>query len=134
MVVRDTQVAEIIPMLRHNGHCAFPFEREHYWIPAMGDVDIPELNGKPLWPNNYCLGEVECALGTKMLERVDRINAEKRRRALDFIDNLKKYSELKFNRVDSTRHNYHLLAAQMLNGKRDEFMKKMMHFYIHLKM
>lgn len=124
LVVQDEKMAEIIPMLRHNGHCAFSFDRDDYWIPAMGNVDMPELNGKPIMPNNYCLGEVECALGTKMLERIDRINAEKRQRAIDFIDALKDYDELDFLRVDTTRHNYHLLVMRMLNGKRDEFMRK----------
>lgn len=125
LVVKDPQTAEVVPMLRHNGHCAFDFEREDYWIPAMGNVDFPELNGERLWPNNFCLGEVECALGEKLLDRSDEINAAKRRRALDFIDALAAHPELEFHRVPSTRHNYHLLAARMTNGLRDEFMRKM---------
>ena len=91
----------------------------------MGNVDLPELNEKPLWPNNYCLGEVECALGSKLLDRVDQMNTEKRQRALSFIDSLTDYSELKFHREDSKRHNYHLLVAQMNNRKRDKFIKIM---------
>ena len=125
LAVKDDRIAKLIPMLRHNGHCLFPFEREDYWIPAMGNVDIPELNGKALFPNNYCIGEVECALGSKLLERIDRINEEKRRRALYFIDSLKKYPELEFHRVETTRHNYHLLAARVLDDNRDKLMKKM---------
>ena len=125
LTVQDERIAHIVPMLRHNGHCAFPSDRDYYWIPAMGNVDFPELNGKRLWPNNYCLGEVESALGSKLLDRVDSINAEKRQRALYFIDELNRYSELEFHRVDSTRHNYHLLAARMHGGKRDEFIKRM---------
>ncbi|MFC1814786.1 DegT/DnrJ/EryC1/StrS family aminotransferase [Thermodesulfobacteriota bacterium] len=124
LVVKDDTIAERVSMLRHNGHCAFPFEREHYWIPAMGNVDFPELGDKILWPNNYCLGEVECALGSKLIERIDQINAEKRRRALFFIDELKSFTELEFHREDTTRHNYHLLVARMVSGKRDEFIKK----------
>ena len=60
----------------------------------MGNVDMPMLDGDMLWPNNYCLGEIECALGVKMLERIDRINAEKRARAIRFIDALRDYPEL----------------------------------------
>ena len=123
IVVKDPEVASIIPMLRHNGHCAFPFERDNYWAPAMGNVDLPELDGETLLPNNYCLGEVECAVGAKLLDRIDRINSEKRSRALYFIDRLKKYDALEFHREDSPRHNYHLLAARVTNGKRDEIMK-----------
>jgi len=125
LTVKDDEYASILPMLRHNGHCAFGYEREHYWKPAMGNVDLPELNGELLWPNNYCLGEVECALGTKLLDRIDMINQQKRQRALIFIDSLADYPELQFHRVESKRHNYHLLVARMTNGKRDQFMKKM---------
>ena len=74
LVVKDKKYADIIPMLRHNGHCAWEIERENYWTPAMGNVDLPKVNGDYLMPNNYCLGEVECALGTKLLDRLDEIN------------------------------------------------------------
>ncbi len=127
LTVRDKKYADIIPMLRHNGHCAFPFERADYWTPAMGNVDFPELDGERLWPNNYCLGEVECALGAKQLDRVKTINAEKRARALAFIDALADFPELEFHRVDSTRHNYHLLPARMADSaaRRDDFIRRM---------
>ncbi len=125
LVVKDPKKAQIIPMLRHNGHCVFPYERDHYWIPAMGNVDLPELNDKILWPNNYCIGEVECALGTKLLDRIDQINSEKRTRALFFIDELNQYNTLEFHRVASERHNYHLLVARVTNGKRDDMIKYM---------
>lgn len=127
IVVNEKKYADIIPMLRHNGHCNFPFGREDYWIPAMGNVDFPVLNDKILWPNNYCLGEIECALGTKLLDRLDELNSQKRKRAIYFIDALKDYHELKFHRVDTTQHNYHLLAARMTNGKRDKFIRRMAH-------
>jgi len=123
--VKDNNIAKIIPMLHHNGHCAFDFSRDDYWIPAMGNVDFPLLDGEKLWPNNYCLGEVECALGIKLLDRIDIINSEKRARALFFIDELKDFHELEFHRVESSKHNYHLLAARMSNGKRNEFIRKM---------
>ena len=125
LAVRDETLAKIVPALRHNGHCAYPGERPDYWIPAMGNVDMPLLDGQPLWPNNYCIGEIECALGIAMLDRIDRINAEKRVRALRFIDALAGYPELEFHRVDTSRHNYHLLAARMTNGKRDAFIRAM---------
>jgi perosamine synthetase len=125
LVVKDQQMADIIPMLRHNGHCGFNFEREHYWIPAMGNVDFPKLNGESLWPNNFCLGEVVCALGVKLLDRIDQINKEKRERAMHFIDAMANFPELEFHQEDSERHNYHLLVARISNGKRDDFMSKM---------
>lgn len=125
LYVRDPKLAALVPPLRHNGHCAYLGERPDYWKPAMGNVDMPMLDGQMLWPNNYCLGEVECALGTKMLERIDSINAEKRQRALRFIDALADFPELEFQRVDSSRHNYHLLTARMTTGveKRDALIR-----------
>jgi len=125
IVVKNKKYDHIMPMLRHNGHCDFPFDREDYWIPAMGNVDFPVPNDKILWPNNYCLGEIECALGAKLLDRLDILNNQKRKRAIYFIDALKDYPELEFHKHDTIRHNYHLLAARMTNGKRDMFIRKM---------
>lgn len=125
LVVNSKEYADIIPKLRHNGHCDFSFEREHYWIPAMGNVNLPELNGQYLLPNNFCIGEVECALGIKLLDRIDKINQEKRDRAIIFIDAIKDIPDLIFHKEDSNRHNYHLLVAKFINGKRDRFITKM---------
>ena len=127
LYVRDPKLAALVPALRHNGHCAYDFARPDYWKPAMGNVDMPLLDGRMLQPNNYCLGEVECALGAKLLERIDQINDEKRARALRFIDGLADFPELEFHRVDTRRHNYHLLAARMTTGPeaRDRFIRAM---------
>lgn len=127
LYVKDPELARLVPMLRHNGHCAFEGERPNYWTPAMGNVDLPMLNGKPLMPSNYSIGEVECALGAKMLDRIDQINAEKRERALYLIDRLADFTELEFHRVPGKRHNYHLLAARLAGGTpmRDRFMQAM---------
>ena len=127
LYVRDPALAAVVPALRHNGHCAYGFERPDYWKPAMGNVDVPMLDGDMLMPNNYCLGEVECALGAKLLDRIDAINDRKRERALRFMDALADFPELEFHRVDSRRHNYHLLAARMATGPemRDRFMRAM---------
>jgi len=86
---------------------------------------MPDLNGKQLMPNNFSLGEIECALGEKLLDRLDEINDEKRKRAVKFIHALGDYSELEFHLEDSLRHNYHLLVANIKNGKRDDFIRKM---------
>ena len=125
LVVKDLKYANIIPMLRHNGHCNFKYDRDKYWVPAMGNVDLPELNGEYLMPNNYCLGEVECALGSKLLERLDDMNQQKRARAIKFIDALSDFECIKFHRVDSIQHNHHLLVGVITNGKRDVFMNTM---------
>lgn len=125
LVVKDEKMAEIIPMLRHNGHTSFLEPREDYWLPAMGNVDLPSFAGKDLMPNNYCIGEVECALGVKLLDRVDKINKEKRMRAIEFIDKMADCQELEFHRISSERHNYHLLVAKLKGGLRNEFIRSM---------
>lgn len=127
LYVADPELAAIVPALRHNGHCAYAFERPDYWKPAMGNVDVPMLGDDLLMPSNYCLGEVECALGCKLLERIDSINDEKRARALRFIDALADFPQLQFHRVESRRHNYHLLAARFTTGMeaRDAFIRAM---------
>lgn len=129
LTVKSQKYADIIPMLRHNGHCGFDYPRTDYWLPAMGNLDLPDLEGHDLMPNNYCLGEIECALGTKLLERLNTINEQKRQRALYFIDALSEFPMLQFHRVDNTRHNYHLLVAYVTNGKRDDIMKKLAYVY-----
>ncbi len=124
LVINDKKYADIIPMLRHNGHCGWEIERPNYWTPAMGNVDLPQLNGEYLMPNNNCLGEIECALGAKLLDRLDEINGQKRKRAISFIEELEKYDILEFHKEDSVRHNYHLLVAYAKDNKRDEFIRK----------
>ena len=126
IITNSKKFSDVIPMLRHNGHTTWDFERENYWTPAMGNVDLVELNGKYILPNNFSLGEVESALGTELLKRIDKINKEKRERAIYFIDRvLETSSDIIFHKVDSVQHNYHLLVAEVKNGKRDIFMKKM---------
>ena len=125
LAVKNEKLAKLVRMLRHNGHCGFDFEREDYWLPAMGNVDLPMFQGEIIMPNNYCLGEVECALGAKLLERLDEVNAQKRKRAMAFIDALADRDELSFHREDSTRHNYHLMVARVTNGRRDELIRRM---------
>ncbi len=125
LVARDPEWADIVPMLRHNGHRPYSVDRPDYWIPAMTDVALPRLKGKALWPMNCCLGEVSCALGTQLLDRVDEMNAQKRARALAVIDALADCPELVFHREASLRHSYYLLAAHVQGGLRDRFIRRM---------
>jgi dTDP-4-amino-4,6-dideoxygalactose transaminase len=125
IVTNRPDFKSIIPMLRHNGHCNFSYERDDYWLPAMSNLEFPMLNGQQLWPNNYCLGEVECALGVKLLERIDVLNEEKRKRANKIIEALDSLGHLKFHKVESNRHSYHLLVAECTPGMRDYFIRSM---------
>jgi perosamine synthetase len=115
--------ASLVPGLRHNGMRAYPGERSRYWVPAMGDVDF-DIDG--LWPYNFCLGEVQCALGTKMLGRLDEINREREGRARRFIGAFKEFPELSFQRpAEGCGHSWHLMAARydgsLWGRTRDDF-------------
>jgi perosamine synthetase len=123
--IKDPEAAKILPALRHNGHRPWDFKQSDHFIPAGINVDLPYYKGEPVHPNNYCLGEVECALGIKLLDRLDKINTEKRLRAVGFIDALKEYPELEFHRIDTSRHNYHLLVARVTKGNNYDFLRKM---------
>ncbi len=127
LVVQSDEKAALVPGLRHNGCCGFPGDREVYWKPAMSNVDV-DIQG--VWPYNFCIGEVQCAVGSALLDRVEEMTRERVRRANKFIDAVKGYPELSFQRIpDGYRHVYHLLSARF-NGpeyevSRDAFIKKM---------
>jgi dTDP-4-amino-4,6-dideoxygalactose transaminase len=117
--------ASLVPGLRHNGVRAFAGDRTRYWLPAMSNVDF-DIDG--LWPYNFCLGEVQCALGTKMLERLDEINRERSLRARRFISAFVGFPELSFQRpAEGCGHSWHLLAARYDGSRwgrtRDEFIE-----------
>lgn len=66
-IVKDPQIARAVPGVRHNGLTAFSGPRERYWVPAMSNVDEfwPDQ-----WPQNFCIGEPQCALGSVQLRSV----------------------------------------------------------------
>ena len=110
LAVKDDDLAKAVPGMRHNGMCGFNFKRDKYWLPAMGNVDFDWDN---VWPHNFCIGEVQCALGSKLLDRLDRVNEERRKRALGFMKGLRDYPELAFQAVpEGCEHVYHLLSAR----------------------
>ncbi|MFD5224266.1 DegT/DnrJ/EryC1/StrS family aminotransferase [Microbacterium sp. NPDC058342] len=67
LTVKDADIAARVPGIRHNGLAAIPGPRERYWVPAMSNVDsfLDEQ-----WPQNFCLGEAQCALGSEELKSI----------------------------------------------------------------
>ena len=110
LTVASAGLAGLVPGLRHNGLRGFPGERPDYWLPAMSNVDF-DIDG--LWPYNFCLGEVQCALGIRMLERLDAMNAARAARAERIRAALADYPELVFQTTpEGCVHAWHLLAAR----------------------
>jgi perosamine synthetase len=71
LTVRSDEDAGLVPGIRHNGVRGFAGERPRYWVPAMSNVDI-DIDG--VWPNNFCIGEAQCALGITALKKLDKVN------------------------------------------------------------
>lgn len=72
LTVKSDEDARLVPKLRHNGCCAFEGQRQRYWLPAMSNVDVDA--GMEVWPNNFCIGEAQCALGIEALKTLDQVN------------------------------------------------------------
>jgi dTDP-4-amino-4,6-dideoxygalactose transaminase len=71
LIVKSDKDAELVPGIRHNGVRGFPAGRERYWSPAMSNVDLDMEN---IWPNNFSIGEAQCALGSELLKTLDAEN------------------------------------------------------------
>ncbi|MBF0249339.1 MAG: DegT/DnrJ/EryC1/StrS family aminotransferase [Alphaproteobacteria bacterium] len=110
LTMKSDAFAVLTPGLRHNGMRPYRGERAHYWIPAMSNVDF-DVEG--LWPYNFCIGEVQCALGTQLIRRLDVINSERANRAKRFIEAFRDYPELVFqSQPDGCGHAWHLMAVR----------------------
>ncbi len=115
LALRSSEHAARVPGLRHNGMHGFAGGQPRYWVPAMSNVDF-DIDG--LWPYNFCIGEAQCALGSKMLERVATINLERKARAQRFIAAMADFPELAFQKTPAgCGHSWHLLAARF-DGQR----------------
>ena len=109
LIVKDSKKAVMVNGLRHNGHASYG-EREHYWRPAMGNIDL-DMEG--VWPFNYSMTEVQAALGEKLMKRLNNLNDKRRERAKKFILEMNDFPELVFQRTpDELQNSYHLLPAR----------------------
>lgn len=110
LTVNREEIIPLVPGVRHNGVRAFE-NQEYYWQPGMSNVDF-DIEG--LWPYNFCMGEVQAALGIKLLKRLDEVNQQRKSRALRFIDELKPFPELNFQSSNhpDCENIYHLLVAR----------------------
>jgi dTDP-4-amino-4,6-dideoxygalactose transaminase len=114
LIVKDKNDASKVPGLRHNGHASYD-AREEYWKPAMSNV---ELDIEGVWPFNYSMTEVQAALGSKLLKRLDMLNNQRRDKAKKFIDAMTNYPELTFQKTDEALQNVHHLLPAKYNGSK----------------
>lgn len=116
--VKREDFAGAIPGLRHNGHCKFSNRPQgEYWRPAVSNVAFSE-GYEGIWPYNFSIGEVQCAVGIKMLEKIDSQNAVRYQKARRIIKELEEFPELKFQAIPQySTHVYYALCARY-DGKR----------------
>ena len=76
----------------------------------MTNVDL-DIEG--VWPFKYSMTEIQAALGTKLIDRLDELNHQRRDRGNRFINALSEYPELIFQKSGNDRENcFHLLPAR----------------------
>jgi perosamine synthetase len=110
LVTRDPAHALQARQLRWMGTWPFENERERDWLPFGHDIVEPSTG---CWPHNYCMGEANAAVGRQMLQRLDTINADRRRAASRFRNALADFPELVFARApDDFEHVHYLLPAR----------------------
>ncbi len=124
ITVNSDEYANDIFLLKHNGVSAFEQKNDLYWKPAMSNILATEPG---VWPYNFSLGEVQNAVGYKLMDRIDDLNVERNRRAQKVKDELVDCKEFIFQKVpDGYFHAYHCLVAyfdkKRSKGTRDEFM------------
>lgn len=122
--------AKLIPGLRHNGHTSY-IDRDprYYWKPAMSNVDV-DISG--VWPNNFCIGEVQCALGMAMMPRIIEINSARRARHQEFVNRVKGISQITLQKIhDLGLSSHHLLPFKFIGKKvnRDFIIEKLAYEY-----
>ena len=131
LTVKSDTLAKLVPGLRHNGLRPYPPGREKFWLPAMNNVDFDLDN---VWHYNFCINEVQCALGIESLKNLDAMNQKRKKRARKMIAALKDFPELSFQEIKEDKmHVYHLLSAKYDGSKfgktRDNFIETMVQKY-----
>ena len=130
LTVNNPKFIPLIPGLRHNGMRTFEGDRIAYWKPAMSNVDFDLEN---IWPYNFSIGEVQCALGSELLKRVNQINRDKRNWADRIKGALSEFKELQFQSIPENRTSaYHLLPAKYIsknNRHRDDLIRLLFEKY-----
>jgi len=106
LTVKSDADAKLVPGLRHNGCRPLEGKRDRYWVPAMSSVDIDDE--LPVWPNNFCIGEAQCALGSVQLKKIDEIAETLRAQNAKIQAALADTPEISFAKVPKGyRHIYH---------------------------
>ena len=111
--LKSVALSKQVHGLKHNGLRSFG-ERKEYWKPAMSNVDF-DING--FWPYNFCIGEIQCAVGASLLNRIDSLLQNRMDRANQIIKGLKDFPELKFQFTPIGYKNTHYTLPAFVDPK-----------------
>lgn len=126
LLINNKKFDKKIKAIAHNGVDLYKRKNPKiYWKPSMLNVIDAAKN---FWPSNFCIGEIQCALGVELIKRIDKLNKIRITRANKFVNSFLGYKELKFQRIVKGYKNvYHCLVAQFIGSrsteKRDLFIK-----------
>ena len=99
-----------VKKLRWLGNWPFEDKREKYWVPAMNNL-VLAIEG--VWPYNFCLSDIQAAVGRVLLRRLDSINEQRRKQAEFFKQALSDCPGISFQKVRQREsHVYHLMSTQ----------------------
>ena len=108
LLVNNKKYKKYIPGLRHNGHRKYK-NKKNYWKPAMVDVDEDLKN---ITPFNFPMTEIQACCGYYLLDRVKKLNKKRSLMAKRFINSLKEFNFIKFQKIKTkNRSSHHLLPA-----------------------
>jgi len=120
--VNNENFFEKIKNFRHNGHTPFLNQTE-YWLPAMVDVKLIDKN---VIPFKSTLTEIQGALGSNLLYKLDEFTFKRRKLSKEIREKLNVCINLKFQKFEiESSHSHHLLPARCISSKwnRDDLIK-----------
>ena len=113
-VLKDKRLAKKVNGLKHNGLRKFESNNDQYWKPAMSNVDF-DIDG--FWPYNFCIGEIQCAVGISILDRLDSLIQRRIDRGTRIIKGLVNYPELSFQFTPKINRNTYYGLPAFINPK-----------------
>ena len=128
IVVKNNSLAKHVKGLRLNGHAPFT-SNDEYWLPAMSNVDEDIVD---IWPIKSSMNEVQGALGSSLIKRMDELTKSRRILSNKIRKGLKDCRELTFQEIhDKESHSHHLLPAKCISKKwtRDDLIKILFNNY-----
>ena len=112
LTTNDNEAAADIPALRHVGMKGYE-KKEKYWLPYL--YDIVRVRGE--MPYNFCMNEIQAAVGRVQLKKINYLNGVRRKIALRITKGLSNIEGLQLPYEPSGyKHVYHLYPVLFDGG------------------